>query len=120
MSKITGRFSPVRIMVGTLLMMLTAVVFGSWALATASVRPYQFMIPVLMIEALLVIKWAAPDLPSKQLAFAVGLILIIQFLSDQIPILNPLFDKLIQLMCVAGFGASWVRRGYIPKSANRW
>lgn len=107
-------------MIGTLFLMLTAAAFGGYALSIGSMRPYQLLIPILLLEALFVMKWAAPLVPWKQVAIATAVVLAIHFVAEHVTPLLFVSEKIIEIVCVAGFGAMWVRRGYMPSAANRW
>ena len=116
------RFSPIRIRIATLLIAATMVYLGYRAInGDSSLLRYAF--PILLCVCLIGMKFAAPKIPWLQLILAMGPVFIINlifyFLSGSLPPIALIADKIIMFVCVFGFGASWVRNGYIPAAANR-
>lgn len=71
------------------------------------------------------IKLAAPRVPFLEAilcmvsAFAVNYLCSYLFTSVS-PLFHFVEGVVIEALCVLGFGAHWVRKGYIPPWANRW
>lgn len=82
-----------------------------------------FAIPILLCVCLVGMKFAAPRIPWLQLALAMVSVFVINSIFDcfsaSLPPIALLADKVIMFFCVFGFGAFWVKKGYIPASANR-
>ena len=118
-------FHPVRNMLGTLTLPATAAGMVSFAVFGHHPDVLHWAIQVLLVEAGLVMAFAAPKVPRIQLAILVGLILVIhglfEFLADQSGVpLQFLVDHIVEFICVSVAGAYWVSNGYIPRSANSW
>jgi len=99
---------------------MTTLLFTIYALLNQSFALFQIMLPILFVEALLTMKWAAPLIPWKQAIMASVTVLLIHFIAEHfVPVLL-VAEKIIELVCVAGFGAKWLRQGFIPVEANKW
>ena len=118
-------FHPSRVRLCTLAVVLALVVFAYLGI-THGIGVYEYAFPVLLTICLVGIKWAAPAIPLLQIVVLIVLLFLIHYLVDwlvaaeHLPPLALLGDKVVEVVCVFGFGAFWVRRGYIPASANHW
>lgn len=96
-----------------------------WLILKYGINLFSWITPVLFCVAVAGMKLAAPRIPQGQLltllVFVIAIPLLTTFLGKH---LSPLFfftsDIVIPLACVFGFGAYWVKQGYIPAAANRW
>jgi hypothetical protein len=118
-------FSPPRIRLATLAVAVGMVVLGYLGI-TRSADVYAYALPILLAICALGMKWAAPAIPLRQLATLIVLIFFAGWLGAwasehwSLPPLVIVADKAIEVLCVIVFGAHWVKRGYIPQSANYW
>ena len=114
-------FSHNKIAIGTILLCLVVAGIGFCSLIGKDV-PWHLVVPALIIGATLVTKWAAPSIPWLQTAACCFVILMVHIaaeLTEWLPAVV-MADKVIEVSCVLGFGAYWVKRGYIPRWANQW
>ncbi|MGV6489025.1 hypothetical protein [Stenotrophomonas bentonitica] len=120
-----ARYSANRIRITTLVLSVLLVGLGYVGLFhTQAIYAYGF--PALLTVCLIGMKWAAPVIPMKELVVLVVLIFALSSLANwagaeysAYPVIY-LADKVVAAVCFLGFGAHWVRRGYIPAAANRW
>lgn len=71
------------------------------------------------------IKFTAPRVPLSEAMLCIVLALALNYLcgflfSSVSPFFYFVEGVAIEALCVLGFGARWVRKGYIPPWANRW
>ncbi len=71
------------------------------------------------------IKFTAPRVPFSEAILCIVSALALNFLCGFLfSAVSPFFyfveGAAIEALCVLGFGARWVRKGYIPPWANRW
>jgi len=70
-------------------------------------------------------KLAAPRIPLLEALVCVAVIFLINvfvsyLFANHSPIFLFLGEILIPVICVFGFGARWVYKGYLPSNANQW
>ena len=118
-------FYPRRIKL-TCIFQLLALVAIACAYFITHYSAFSLVIPILMIIAVLGMKWAAPKIPLCQAALVGLTVLASHFLMDRIitffgqPILIYLDDLIVSFICVMYFGSRWVRKGYMPPASNFW
>lgn len=115
-------FRPWAIYVTTIVTIIVVIGFSWYGLSHAGNAPYEFLFPTLIFVWLIGAKLAAPKLPWMQVVLAGTVIIIVHFGIEAFHFVpaNFIGEKIIQAICVLGFGAYWVRRNYIPSSANYW
>ncbi|WP_262964292.1 hypothetical protein [Methylobacter psychrophilus] len=114
-------FYPVVILLTTLAVLATAAGGSIYSLAAAGgVSLYKYLFQVLLLIVLVGLKLAAPKLPWFQCALAVSVVFVIHVVAEHVQPLILIAEKVIEVVCVAGFGVFWVKKGYIPKESNRW
>lgn len=110
-----------RIAYGTALLWAAVACLGYFTVKGKEV-PWNLAVTLLIIGAVLVTKWAATDIHWAQVGLCCLVILGVHFVGAHFT-WAPAYliaDKLIEAICILGFGTYWVKRGYLPKSANRW
>jgi len=114
------RYYPIRIQIGTL-GIAAALVYLSYRGMNGQSVTWGLVVPCLIVYALLVSKWAAPEIPWREMLACCILVLLIHYVADWIdwPPGYLVADKIVEMVLILGFGASWVRRKYLPWCANR-
>jgi hypothetical protein len=114
------RYSANRKAIGIVFICLSVAALGYASLIGWPV-PWSFVMVILWLAAVLVIKWVAPAIPWKEIFLCFMAILFIQFGFEYIGwALALATEKFIEFVCVAVFGAHWVKCGYIPQPTNHW
>ena len=116
------QFRPRVIFATTLITLAVVVAFALYGISHTGSDHYKYLFPLLVVVWLIGAKFAAPAIPLIQVivaGFAIVLIHIGAELTHWPPALI-VGEKIIEGVCVLGFGAYWVRKGYIPGSANHW
>lgn len=112
--------SRLAILLTTLAILATAAGFGLYSLMGGGAGIFSYLVPVLLFIVVIGWKLAAPRLPWRQAAYAASSVLLVHLLAEHIVPLVFVVEKIIEVVCVAGFGTHWVKKGYIPKESNRW
>ena len=93
-------FFAIRLLITTVVILLTAAGFSMWALGTRSTEPYHYLVPVLLFIALCGIKLAAPNVPWGELVAAILIVLLIHFGSEHYVPALLIAEKFIEVVCV--------------------
>ncbi len=115
-------YSSLAIQVTTLSVAITGALFGLYALLSGNFHVFELLVPVLLTIAIFGMHFAAKAIPWWQLVSAGAVIWLIHFGSELVHIapIAILGEKIVEIVCVFGFGTYWVRKGYLPKNRNRW
>lgn len=120
MSDSNPSFRPIIVFLTTLAILLTAAGFAFHSLLGGGTSSFEYLLPTLFVIVLIGMKLSAPRIPRLQLALLVGVVFGIHLLAEHLLPLMLVAEKLIEIVCVLGFGAYWVVKGYIPRESNRW
>jgi hypothetical protein len=120
MSNSKPPFRPIAVLLTTLAILLTTAGFAFHSLMGGGTSSFEYLLPTLFVIALIGMKLAAPRIPWPQLALLVVAVFGIHLLAEHLLPLMLIAEKLIEIVCVLGFGAYWVAKGYIPRESNRW
>lgn len=107
------------------IVVVSSLALSAFLFIRTGVTIFEWLTGIMAIEVAIGMKCAAPRLPAAQsLALIVAIVstlAICQFLAFNV---SPLFlfagKVVVPFLCVWVFGRYWVKKGYIPKWANRW
>lgn len=104
-----------------LIMMGLLIGLSLYAVRSKDFSVFGYWLPLAIAIALVAMKWAWPKIPGYQLAMLGLSVASIHFGMEHFgPFASLLSEYVLEAVCVFGFGAFWVRRGYLSKEANRW
>lgn len=117
----TPRYYPKKIWLATLGLALALICLGYQGAIGREIN-WGLVVPLLLIYSVIVIKFAAPDVPWAQVLLCCASVLLVNCVADWInwPPGYLIADLIVEIALVFGFGAHWVRCKYIPFWANRW
>lgn len=117
-------FSPAACVATVFAMAVTVLAICAVAVQTLNPGVFGYLLPCLLIEGLVGMKFMAPRVPWSQLVICCSVVFAVHGLADHFashfPPLYPLGELVIQGTCVFGFGWRWVAKRYIPVSSNMW
>lgn len=87
--------------------------------------PFDFWLTTVIGLFPLALKLAAPRVSLVQAFICAIMVLVINYLSTVVLSGGPFvvwffLSKVIEIVCVLGFGFYWVQQEYIPSWANKW
>lgn len=106
----------------TFALAILLVAFGIYGFKHPKSEHWHFFVPCGIAISLVGIKFAAPRLPWGHVFSAGVVIWLVHFAIEKSHnvALHIVGEVLFEAICVIGFGAYWVRKGYIPAFSNRW
>lgn len=113
-------FRPIAVFLTTLAVLLTAAGFGVHSLKGGGTSSFEYLLPTLFVIVLVGMKLAAPRIPWLQVTALVVVVFIIHLVAEHFIPLMLVAERVIEAVCVLGFGAYWVAKGYLPRESNRW
>jgi hypothetical protein len=120
MSNSKPPFRSIVVLLTTLAILLSAAGAAYHSLMGGGSSSYEYLLPIWFVILLLGGKLAAPRIPWLQIAALVVVVFGVHFFGEHFPPFMLVDEKITEVICVFGFGAYWVAKGYISKETIRW